>query len=95
MFVSSSKYNRLEAEHMGLSLEHQQLVEKYNRLHDMWEELVTEINEKGGRNFLDGKVGNNQLSDEDIKKLIILCHPDKHNGKHIATEMTMLLNKLR
>ena len=88
MFVSSSKYKRL-------AMQLQKAINDYNQLHGMWEELVAEINEKGGREFLDGKVGNNQLSNEDIKKLIILCHPDKHNGKSIASEMTALLNKLK
>lgn len=73
----------------------QKTINEYKHLHGMWEELVGEINEKGGRDFLDGKVGNNQLSNEDIKKLIILCHPDKHNGKRIANEMTALLNELK
>lgn len=35
------------------------------------------------------------FSDDDLKKLIMLCHPDKHNGKSIATEITTKLLLMR
>ena len=46
----------------------------------------------GGQKFLDGEA---QLDQSEIKKLITLCHPDKHNGKAVATEMTQRLLELR
>lgn len=36
-----------------------------------------------------------QLSQDDIKRMLILCHPDKHGGKTIATEVTQKLLQLR
>jgi hypothetical protein len=36
-----------------------------------------------------------QFNAEDIKRLLQLCHPDKHDGKAIATEMTQKLLKLK
>lgn len=35
------------------------------------------------------------LSTGDIKRLISLCHPDKHGGKPMAVEMTQKLLSLR
>lgn len=39
--------------------------------------------------------GDYQFSKEDIKRLITLCHPDKHGGKEMAKEMTQKLIRLR
>ena len=46
---------------------------------------------------MEGVNGQNsyEFTKEDIKKLLILCHPDKHEGKNIATEITTKLNKLK
>lgn len=54
---------------------------KYNELLKEWNCLVKDINEKGGRRFLNGESYNSQFSDEEIKTLITLCHPDKHQQK--------------
>jgi hypothetical protein len=35
------------------------------------------------------------LNSEDLKRLIMLCHPDKHGGKTMAVEMTKKLYDLR
>ncbi len=32
-----------------------------------------------------------QLSEEDVHRLLQLCHPDKHNGSSLAVEMTQKL----
>ena len=65
---------------------------RYYELGRKWDLLVTRINEMGGQKFLDGEA---QLDQSEIKKLISLCHPDKHNGKVVATEMTQRLLELR
>jgi hypothetical protein len=65
---------------------------RYYELGRKWNLLVTRINEMGGQKFLDGEA---QLDQSEIKKLITLCHPDKHNGKDVATEMTQRLLELR
>lgn len=35
------------------------------------------------------------FTSDEIKSLITLCHPDKHNGKLIATQLTQRLLELR
>jgi hypothetical protein len=36
-----------------------------------------------------------QLTQEDIKRMLMLCHPDKHDGKQAAVEMTQKLLAMR
>jgi hypothetical protein len=58
-----------------------------------WNQLVSQINKKGGEQFLShGAVPRaEQFSKEEIAKLIQLCHPDKHDGKPMAVEITQRL----
>lgn len=83
MFVLASKYLKL-----------QRIAED---LANKWSDLVDLINSKGGQNFLDNAVLNPkpQFSQEEIRKLISLCHPDKHDGKQMAVEMTQKLLQLK
>jgi hypothetical protein len=39
--------------------------------------------------------GSVTISEEELKTLIYLCHPDKHNGQGAATEMTKKLLDMR
>ena len=41
------------------------------------------------------KKGNQEIPVDVLKKLIFLCHADKHNGSELANEMTVYLLKLR
>ena len=36
-----------------------------------------------------------ELDPDDLRKLINLCHPDKHGGKSVAAEMTQKLLELK
>lgn len=83
MFVLASKYLKL-----------QRITED---LTNKWNALIDLINSKGGQNFLDNAVLNPkpQFSQEEIRKLINLCHPDKHDGKQMAIEMTQKLLQLK
>lgn len=71
---------------------------RYEQLLSEYNALVQRINQKGGENFLQNAsiqpVGI-QLSKEDLKSLVQLCHPDKHAGKESAVEMTKKLNIIR
>ncbi len=40
-------------------------------------------------------VANGGLTNKDIKILLSLCHPDKHDGKKIANDMTVKLLKMK
>jgi len=87
MFVLKSKYDALMRNAIETEI-------RFNQLLKQWNDLVSEINKKGGREFLDRNL-EPPLENEDIKKLLVLCHPDKHNGKEIATEMTKKLLRMR
>lgn len=88
MFVLAKTHARLQVEHLALRA-------AYDRLLAQWNEMATTINARGGQAFLDGKLQKPQLEQEDIKRLLMLCHPDKHGGKRMAEEMTQKLLALR
>lgn len=102
MFILKSTHDRVV---MGLQSELLEkvrrlsvLTDTYDSLLERWNKLVGQINSKGGEQFLEyGQVstGSPQLSDDEIKKLLSLCHPDKHGGKPLADEMTKRLLELR
>lgn len=89
MIVRKSEYDALQRQHLHLRMQYQDLLSR-------WNTLVGQINAKGGAAFLNGdRAGARLFSEEDIKRLLILCHPDKHGGKRLAHEMTQRLLKLR
>lgn len=87
MFVSGSAHRQLRAQHEGLYLAYQALLSKWNR-------LAERINKLGGEDFLSGE-REKPFCDEDIRKLLQLCHPDVHGGKPLAQEMTVRLLEMR
>lgn len=92
MFVRRSTYEKAKGESLAWQAAYVDLSRK-------WTELVTKINAKGGQQFLDRgtitSIAPIPFSQEELKRLILLCHPDKHGGKEIAVEMTKKLNSLR
>lgn len=90
MFVLESTYKRLQARYRELDHFNDRLLEKWNR-------VVQQINAKGGDAFLEKGTlaAPNPFSQEDIRRLISLCHPDKHDGKPMAVEMTQKLLSLK
>lgn len=87
MFVRRSTHDALKMDHLVLQM-------KFDKLLAEWNELVGRLNAKGGERFLSGE-GAPKLSREDISRLLQLCHPDKHDGKPQAVEMTQKLLRLR
>lgn len=85
---------RLQRKYDALQSDHTLLLVKFTHLQGEWNKLVDKINAKGGQAFLDGQ-RHAQLSREEIKKLISLCHPDKHGGRELAKQMTQRLLELR
>ncbi|GEM_PF-4402544 len=83
MFVTKSKYEKLQREH-GVIVAR-------------WNSLVKRINRLGGEQFLQHAriAPPQQFNADDVQRLIMLCHPDKHDGKAIATEMTQKLLRLK
>lgn len=86
MIVLQSTHVKLQAEHFALRLQHEELLAK-------WNALVTKINAKGGEQFLRSE--SKQFDQGEIKKLIALCHPDKHAGSKVAEEITVKLLTMR
>lgn len=87
MFVSGSKHKALEIELLQTRIKLNDQVEK-------WNALVRRINEKGGEQFLSSNPAK-QFTAEELKTLLQLCHPDKHDGKESAKRITQKLLELR
>lgn len=97
MFVSSSTHEKALSRLYRAKAELDHAVQMYNRLNDKWNALVRRINKLGGEEFLSGGERKTpaQFSADDLQRLIQLCHPDKHDGKPLATEMTQKLLKMK
>lgn len=102
MFVRKKKLDEAESNvaratmmMMQYLAEYQRYKQKYQNLLKEWNELVERINKHGGDAIFHKARPNNQLDAAEIDKLINLCHPDKHNGKPMATEMTQKLLQLK
>jgi len=90
MFVSQSSYDQEVRKRVLAEMEFERAVKRYNR-------LIDRINRLGGEDFLNNATLDhpNQFDRSDLNTLIHLCHPDKHNGKPSANNMTMKLIVLR
>lgn len=91
MFVTATTHENLKRE---LQNENLKLRLKYTILLKQWNSLVEKINAKGGEAFLEQNCSTS-LSKDDIKKLLMLCHPDKHGGKQLAVDMTTKLLQIK
>lgn len=89
--IQSLKYQLSYAQNNSVSFDQ----DKYTKLLSKWNDLVTKINDHGGDAIFDRKPASTQFDKEDINRLLMLCHPDKHGGKEMATKMTAKLIKLR
>ncbi len=89
MFVRSSTYSAMRERAVLAETQLDIMVRKWNR-------LVKRINLMGGESYLSRREQRRQqLSDEDIQRLLQLVHPDKHGGKQAAQEMTAKLLAMR
>lgn len=95
MFIRSKTFDNLNMDCMKLRTRVVIAENKYQRLLREWNGLVDKINESGGSEFLEGGIVKNEFSKGEIKTLLSLCHPDKHNGKKSATDITVKLLALR
>ena len=87
MFISRGTYDGLLTKYSIMCL-------RYSNLKVEWNDLVERINAKGGEGFLKGSK-EQQFSKSEIKQLLFLCHPDKHDNSSKATEITVKLLELR
>lgn len=90
MFVRQSKYHAALVRAMIAETRH-------SILNDKWNDLIDRINNLGGEAFLNqAKIpAVEPFTKTEIDRLIMLCHPDKHDGKPMATEMTQKLLKMK
>lgn len=93
MFGLTTEKKLLDALHTAHSYQ-----TRHAQLQKEWNNLVDRINAKGGETFLKhGTVHSapQQFGDEDLRRLIQLCHPDKHANSELSQRMTTLLTGLR
>lgn len=97
MFVRQSKYSEMERRAERAELAYYVLLNKHNEQVEKWNDLVTFTKRYGGRKgIMQMSTGAKQpFQLEDIQRLLMLCHPDKHDGKQMATDMTAKLLKLK
>ena len=99
MFVKQSTYDKLEDKYKNMTSTASHYQSKYLALLMEWNSTVEKINMRTGSwEFIETGVipqGATQLSQDDIRSLIQLVHPDKHEGKESAVRLTQVLLKLR
>jgi hypothetical protein len=98
MFVTKSRYDQMAQ----LAANAQAMLAHATRLNNKHVEkldaLVTRINKLGGETFLrrgEAQQASAIFTADDVQRLILLCHPDRHDGKPMATEMTAKLLALK
>jgi len=92
MFGTQSSYDNEVRRRIKAEIDHDYLLSIYNA-------LVRRINRLGGEEFLENATLNKsktiQFDKSDLNTLLNLCHPDKHNGKPSANNMTIKIIELR
>lgn len=73
---------------------------RHIELQTKWNNLVDRINVLGGEEFLQtarmtGRDNPSQFTDDELRSLLQLVHPDKHGGKQSAVVLTQKINALR
>lgn len=87
LFKNKEKENELIEKIEELEYAYQHVVKKYNG-------IVEFINSRGGESFLFSDQ-EKKLDDNQLKKILMLCHPDKHDGSKLSNEVTRLLISMR
>lgn len=106
MFVRQSTHDKLQdkfnsavREYWRMVSQRDELQSKYSNLAERWNELTAEINYLGGREFLENAtIGGGtvtQFTEDELRSLLQLVHPDKHGGKESAHRLTQKINQLR
>jgi hypothetical protein len=97
MFVRQSTYEKMHLRALLAEARVNIVSERHNAKVRQWNDLVARINALGGEQFLRGgeRQVAAQFTADELRSLIQLCHPDKHAGKPIATEMTTKLLAMR
>lgn len=100
MIVLQSTHDRVIQQRDHAQKQHWRWYSSYQELQAKWNDVVEQINKKGGMDFLNngtlvGAKTSKQFTDEELRSLLQLVHPDKHGGKQSAVTMTQKINALR
>ena len=96
MFVRKSTYDSCYSDLMSLRISFEVLKRRHEELAKNWNDLVRKINHKGGESFLDQEpIFGCQFNEYDLKQILILCHPDKHNNSEKSNIITKKINEIR
>jgi len=99
MFVSKAKYNNIRAELIKVRYEVIELRLDKSSVYNKYNALIDRINLLGGKEFLEkAKIVDTEsigFTDKELKDLLMLCHPDKHNNASLAQAVTQKINALR
>jgi len=95
MFVRKAKYDEAKQKSERLETDNKVLRAKMNNLVTDYNNLIIWIRNRGGLEAIDSKMSKATFSPDEIKALIRLCHPDKHNGSTVANVITTKLLQMR
>lgn len=89
MFVRQSKYDELKVELYATQYALNAKIEE-------WNNLVVKINAKGGMEFLNNATlkGSSQFTEDELKTLRRLCHPDRHDSSKSSNELSAKINNI-
>ncbi len=82
MDLAKARVNLIDANMEIIELK-SAIVDMKNHLYEMYKKVDSQ------------KAQQKTFTDEELRKLVQLCHPDRHNGSKTSVEMTQLINKLR
>lgn len=99
MFVRKSKFEAVQRQrevnanaYWQLHREYQSLDSQYKSLIERWNNLARKVNDNGGVEMIGKRC---QFTDSELRSLLQLVHPDKHDGKESAKILTQKINQLR
>jgi hypothetical protein len=68
---------------------------RFNQLVRKWNHLVDQVNAAGGISALNRSTNQTVLTASDIKRMLQLCHPDRHRNSELSVQITQRLLALR
>ena len=84
------KYEREKRQREKVELYYGLLDRKHDKLIGDYNRLVRKINAKGGSAFLNGDPAP-QLTHKEVNQMLMLCHPDRHDGSDLSVTVTRKL----
>ena len=90
-FVLKSKYDKMVSLYNEVYKNREEWMMKFYRQLDITSSAIYELDHY--KKMVDECLP--QFSDDDLRRLIQLCHPDKHDGKQMAQDMTAKLQAMR